>query len=57
MALLMQRSAKAPVDPPQTPPPPKPPPADVDGDLIEFSVFVRFALCDPTASPAAVRCF
>jgi protein TonB len=34
-----------------------PPPADVDGDLIEFSVFVRFALCDPTASPAAVRCF
>ena len=34
-----------------------PPPADVDGDLIEFSVFVRFALCDPSASPAAVRCF
>lgn len=34
-----------------------PPPADVDGDLIELSVFVRFALCDPTASPAAARCF
>ncbi|MFY7959469.1 MAG: energy transducer TonB [Elsteraceae bacterium] len=34
-----------------------PPPADVDGDLIELSVFVRFALCDPTAAPAAVRCF
>jgi protein TonB len=34
-----------------------PPPADVDGDLIELSVFVRFSLCDKTAPPASVRCF